>query len=39
VGVATGVVLFILSGEKSDSTAASVQPFVGIGSLGLRGTF
>jgi hypothetical protein len=43
VGVAAGVTLFILSSGGSSEKAAArgprVQPWVGIGSAGLRGTF
>lgn len=37
----TGVVLLLTGGSKKDQTArgASVEPTVGVGSLGLRGTF
>jgi hypothetical protein len=38
VGVATGVTLFILS-SKGKSERASFQPWLGVGSAGLRGTF
>ncbi len=42
VGVATGVVLFVMSGKKSERTASSgatVHPWVGLGSAGVDGTF
>jgi hypothetical protein len=41
VGVATGVVLFILSGKHEEKTAsgATFHPWVGLGSAGLNGTF
>jgi len=38
VGVATGVTLFILS-SNDKSARASVQPWLGVGSAGVRGTF
>lgn len=40
--VATGVTLFLLSGDQSKetpTTAARIQPIVGLGYLGLRGVF
>jgi hypothetical protein len=44
VGIGAGVTLFILSNKKSDSTTASaatprVQPWIGVGSVGLTGSF
>lgn len=39
VGLATGVTLFILSGKKEQPAAAKVEPYLGPGSLGLRGSF
>lgn len=40
LGVATGVTLFVLStGEHGSSKAGTVAPYVGFGSLGVRGTF
>jgi hypothetical protein len=40
VGVAAGVVLFVLSGgEKRPSTGLSVVPRIGIGSIGAGGSF
>ena len=41
VGVATGVVLFLTAHKapKVSPTKASVEPWIGIGSVGLRGTF
>ena len=40
VGLATGVTLFVLSsGKKEQPTAATVSPYLGIGSLGVRGSF
>ena len=38
VGVATGVTLFILS-ANGKSERASLQPWLGVGSAGVRGTF
>jgi hypothetical protein len=38
-GVATGVTLFILSGKKEQPAAANVQPYLGLGELGVRGSF
>jgi hypothetical protein len=38
-GVATGVTLFILSGRKEETAAANVQPYMGLGELGVRGSF
>jgi hypothetical protein len=39
VGLATGVTLFVLSNKKEGAAAARVEPYVGIGQLGLRGGF
>lgn len=40
VGVATGVTLFVLSGSKKDQPAAAkVEPYLGLGALGVRGSF
>jgi hypothetical protein len=39
VGIAAGVTLFVLSNKKSDSRAAAVRPWVGIGSAGVSGHF
>jgi len=40
VGVAAGTTLFILSGKKQTETArAGVQPWIGLGSVGLNGRF
>jgi hypothetical protein len=39
VGVATGVTLFILSDKKEQPAAAKVEPYLGIGNLGVRGSF
>ena len=40
VGVAAGTTLFILSGNKRSETArAGVQPWIGLGSVGLNGRF
>jgi hypothetical protein len=39
VGIATGVTLFVLSSKKQEPQAARVEPFVGLGSLGVRGAF
>lgn len=38
-GVATGVTLFILSNKKEQPAAAHVQPYMGLGELGVRGSF
>jgi hypothetical protein len=38
VGLATGVTLFVISGNKS-TAEARVQPFVGVGNVGLLGSF
>ena len=39
VGLATGVTLFVLSNKKEAAAAARVEPYVGVGQLGLRGGF
>jgi hypothetical protein len=39
VGLATGVTLFVLSGKKEQPAAAKVEPYLGPGSLGVRGSF
>jgi hypothetical protein len=40
VGVAAGTTLFILSGKKeSEPARAGVHPWIGLGSVGLRGRF
>jgi hypothetical protein len=39
VGVATGVTLFVLSGNKKEPAAAKVEPYLGLGALGVRGNF
>jgi hypothetical protein len=39
VGVAAGVTLFILSSEKEQPAAAKVEPYLGIGNVGVRGSF
>ncbi len=39
VGLATGVTLFVLSSKKEQPAAAKVEPFLGIGNLGVRGSF
>jgi hypothetical protein len=39
VGVATGVTLFVLSGNKKEPAAAKVEPYLGLGALGVRGSF
>jgi hypothetical protein len=39
VGVATGVTLFVLSNKKEPPAAAKVEPYLGIGHLGVRGSF
>jgi hypothetical protein len=39
VGIATGATLFVLSSKKQEPQAARVEPFVGLGSLGVRGAF
>jgi hypothetical protein len=40
VGVATGVTLFVLSsGKKEEPAAAKVEPYLGVGALGVRGSF
>lgn len=39
VGLAGGVTLFVLSNKKEGAAAARVEPYVGVGQLGLRGGF
>lgn len=40
VGVATGVTLFVLStGKKEQPATAKVEPYLGFGALGVRGSF
>jgi len=43
VGVATGAVLFFLSGKKNTEQSSTVQgkitPWVGFGSAGVSGTY
>jgi len=39
VGIATGVTLYILSNKKEQPAAAKVEPFLGVGNVGLRGSF
>lgn len=39
VGLAVGVTLFVLSNKKEGAAAARVEPYVGVGQLGLRGGF
>ena len=39
VGLATGVTLFVLSNKKQGAAAARVEPYLGVGQLGLRGGF
>jgi hypothetical protein len=41
VGLAAGATLFILSGKRAEAPAAqtSVQPWVGLGSMGITGSF
>lgn len=39
VGLATGVTLFVLSNKKEQPAAAKVEPFLGIGNVGVRGSF
>jgi hypothetical protein len=39
VGVATGVTLFVLSANKKAPAAAKVEPYLGLGALGVRGSF
>jgi hypothetical protein len=41
VGLAAGATLFILSGKKTETPAAqaSVKPWIGLGSMGLTGSF
>ena len=39
VGFAAGVTLFILSNKKEQPAAAKVEPYLGLGNLGVRGSF
>ena len=43
VGVATGTVLFFLSGKKDTDSSSTVQgkiqPWIGLGSVGVSGTY
>jgi hypothetical protein len=39
VGLAAGITLFVLSNKKEGAAAARVEPYVGVGQLGLRGGF
>jgi hypothetical protein len=39
VGLATGVTLFILSNKKEQPATAHVEPVLGVGHVGLRGSF
>jgi hypothetical protein len=39
VGLAAGVTLFVLSNKKEGAAAARIEPYVGVGQLGLRGGF
>lgn len=39
VGTAAGVTLWVLEGKSSSSTAASVSPYIGVGSVGAVGRF
>lgn len=39
VGLAAGVTLFVLSNKKEGAAAARVEPYFGVGQLGLRGGF
>jgi hypothetical protein len=39
VGVAAGVTLFVLSSKKEQPAAAKVEPYLGVGHLGVRGSF
>ena len=39
VGLAAGVTLFVLSNKKPGAAAARVEPYLGVGQLGLRGGF
>lgn len=39
VGVAAGVTLLLLSSGASDENKAGVEPFIGLGTAGLRGRF
>ncbi len=39
VGLGTGVTLFVLSNKKEQPEQARVEPFLGLGSAGVRGSF
>ncbi len=39
VGVVTGTTLLVLSGHKSEASQARVEPWIGLGSLGVNGKF
>ena len=39
VGIASGITLFILSSNKSSASGPRVQPWVGLGSAGVSGSF
>jgi hypothetical protein len=39
VGLAAGATLFMLSNKRDGAAAARVEPYVGVGQLGLRGGF
>jgi hypothetical protein len=39
VGVGLGVTLFVLSNKKEQPAAATVEPYLGVGNLGVRGSF
>lgn len=39
VGVASGVTLLVLSSNKKQEAAAELQPYLGLGDLGVRGRF
>ena len=39
VGVAAGVTLFVLSNKKEQPAAATVEPYLSVGGLGVRGSF
>ena len=39
VGVAAGVTLFVLSNKKEQPAAATVEPYLSLGGLGVRGSF
>ena len=38
-GLATGVTLFVLSSKKEPQASAKIQPYLGVGNLGVRGSF